>query len=152
MSSPPRIGLVGCVKQKQSFPSPARDLYMSTLFVGRRRWVEASCGSWYVLSALHGLIDPDAIVEPYDVTLNGASRATKRGWAQRVLGQLGEALGPLEGPVFEIHAGAEYRDFGLVDGLEAAGAAVVIPALGLRQGEQLAFYAHRNPSHGDGNR
>jgi uncharacterized HhH-GPD family protein len=43
--------------------------------------------------------------------------------------------------VFEVHAGSEYRNFGLVSGLRAAGAIVEIPTEGMRQGEQLAFYS-----------
>jgi hypothetical protein len=43
--------------------------------------------------------------------------------------------------VFEIHAGADYRDFGLADGLLQRGAVVTVPTLGLSQGRQLAFYA-----------
>ena len=37
---PRRIGLVGCVKEKAGTARPARDLYVSTLFVGRRAYVE----------------------------------------------------------------------------------------------------------------
>ena len=43
---------------------------------------------------------------------------------------------------FEIHAGSDYRDFGLTDGLLLRGALVVVPTLGLTQGRQLAFYAN----------
>lgn len=37
-----RIGLVGCVKEKAGWAMPAQDLYTSSLFAGRRRYVEAS--------------------------------------------------------------------------------------------------------------
>ena len=56
-----RVGLVGCVKKKGSSPAPAGDLYISPLFIGRRRFVEASCDRWFILSALHGLLDPDQV-------------------------------------------------------------------------------------------
>jgi hypothetical protein len=71
-----RIGLVGCVKTKRSFASPGKDLYASPLFRGRRRYVEASCDRWFVLSALHGLVAPDEVLEPYDVTLSGGAGLT----------------------------------------------------------------------------
>jgi hypothetical protein len=54
-------------------------------------------------------------------------------------------MGALSGFEFEIHAGAEYREWGLIDGLVAAGSSVSIPAAGLRQGEQLALYAAGPP-------
>ena len=44
-----RIGLVGCVKQKPRKPALAKDLYTSTLFEGRRRYVEQSCDDWWIL-------------------------------------------------------------------------------------------------------
>jgi hypothetical protein len=135
-----RVGLVGCVKQKRSTPAPARDLYTSTLFRGRRRRVEQTCASWFVLSARYGLVFPQAVLAPYDETLTGASRDVKRAWSSHVLAQLAHSLGHLGWYTFEIHAGAEYRDWGLTDGLRAAGAIVDVPAAGLRQGEQLALY------------
>jgi hypothetical protein len=75
-----RLGPIGCVKEKRSQPSKARDLYVSTLFVGRRRYVEFTCDLWWVLSAAHGLVDPDDCLEPYDVALKDQSRARRRAW------------------------------------------------------------------------
>ena len=49
-----RIGLVGCVKTKGPEAAPAGDLYVSPLFVGRRRYVEAPCDRWFILSGLRG--------------------------------------------------------------------------------------------------
>ena len=138
-----RIGLVGCVKTKQSTGNLARDLYTSTLFAGRRRYVEASCVRWFVLSARHGLVRDDAWLEPYDETLNDQSGGSKRRWAEMVLADL-DALGlDYRTTTFEIHAGNEYRSFGLVDGLQARGAHVIVPAEHLGQGQQLAFYSRR---------
>ena len=56
---PRRIGLVGCVKDKESEPAAARTLYRSPLFRGRKAWVQRSCSSWFILSAKYGLIHPD---------------------------------------------------------------------------------------------
>jgi hypothetical protein len=57
-----------------------------------------------------------------------------------VLRTIDERIKPEPGTVIEIHAGADYRDWGLVDGLFARGLLVEIPAEGLRSGEQLQFY------------
>lgn len=136
-----RIGLVGCVKKKVGQASPAADLYVSALFRGRRAYVERTCERWFILSALHGVVRPDAAVEPYNVTLNDASQAERRAWAAKVLRQLDTELGSCAGLTFEIHAGANYADYGLVSGLGARGATVEQPAAGLSMGRQLAFYA-----------
>ncbi len=139
-----RIGLVGCAKSKRDSRSIAADLYTSALFRGRRRWVENSCERWYILSALHGLLDPAAAIEPYDATLNTASSRARIDCSNRVVADLRVRLGDLSEFVFEIHAGSTYRDHGLVEGLTRGGATVEIPTEGLRQGEQLAFYGTSN--------
>jgi len=135
-----RVGLVGCVKEKAAQPLPAKDLYVSTLFRGRRGFVERSCDQWWILSAAHGLINPDAVVAPYDVTLKDAGRSERRIWTQSVLAAIDHQVGLSRGDVVEIHAGSEYRDFGLVDGLEARGCEIVVPTEGMKIGRQLQFY------------
>lgn len=140
MSTALRIGLVGCVSKKRDTPLPARDLYVSTLFLGRRSAVERTCSRWFILSAKHGLLTPDEVVAPYDQTLMRATTAERRAWSRAVLNALDAALGSLAGIVVEIHAGAEYREFGLEQGLNARGAVVEVPTKGLPIGRQLAFY------------
>ena len=129
------------MKSKLAHAAPAAELYVSPLFRGRRAYVERSCGRWLVLSALHGVVRPDAVLEPYDVTLNDASRAERRVLGAEVLRQLDDELGSCAGLTFEIHAGANYTDFGLVSGLRSRGATVEQPVAGLSMGQQLAFYA-----------
>lgn len=135
-----RVGLIGCVKTKQGHPAPAGDLYTSPLFLGRRRAVEGSCERWFVLSALHGLLRPDEVVEPYDLAMADVPRPKRRVWSADVLAALRRELGPLNGKTFEIHAGSDYADFGLADGLRADGAHVEQPTAGMPFGVQLAWY------------
>ena len=137
-----RIGLVGCVKNKLTTMAEAQNLYVSTLFKGRRRYVEHTCDRWFVLSALHKIVEPSDLLSPYDVSLVGARCATRRLWAQETLAAVDHKLGDVRSYVFEIHAGSDYRDFGLTDGLLLRGAVVAVPTLGLTQGRQLAFYAN----------
>jgi hypothetical protein len=129
------------VKSKQDRPAPAKDLYSSALFRGRRAFVESSCDRWFILSAKHGLLAPDDLIGPYDVRLADKPAPERRRWSSDVLDELDQRLGPLSGLAFEIHAGAAYRDSGLASGLRAQGATVENPVEGLTQGEQLAFYA-----------
>jgi hypothetical protein len=130
------------VKTKRSYASPAENLYVSPMFKGRRAWVEQTCSCWFVLSALHGLVDPKTVLEPYDVTLVGAPNNEKRAWSRQVLNSLDVEVGHGTGLTFEIHAGAEYRNFGLVQGLLDRGAHVEIPMEHLSQGEQLEQYGN----------
>lgn len=93
------------------------------------------------MSAQLGLVDPDEVIAPYDVTLKGTRRSHKRAWSQAVLRQLRERLGNLGDLDFEIHAGADYFDWGLADGLSAAGATVVVPTEGIPGiGAQRSLY------------
>jgi hypothetical protein len=135
-----RIGLVGCVKEKASGPCRAQDLYLSALFEGRRAYVKQRCDQWWILSAEHGLVHPEEILAPYDITLKHAGSATRRRWSQKVLTAIDDLVLPRPGDVFEIHAGAEYREFGLVVGLLDRACDVAVPTEGMPIGKQLQFY------------
>jgi hypothetical protein len=80
---------VGCSAKKARTARPAADLYMSPLFRAARRYAEATCSRWYVLSALHGLLAPEKVIEPYDQQLTPANATA---WGVRVGKQLDEAL------------------------------------------------------------
>lgn len=136
-----RIGLVGCVKSKVDHSAPAQDLYTSPLFRGRRAAVERTCDRWFVLSALHGLVEPDDLLDPYDQTLKDASRTERRRWSHQVLQDLEYQIGSLAGHTFEIHAGRDYVAWGLESGLRERGAVVELPVEGLTLGQQLSHYA-----------
>lgn len=142
---PERIGLVGCVKTKRVAPAPAKDLYISPLFGARKAHVERTCDRWFVLSALHGMLEPDEVIAPYDHTLQRVPARGRRAWAGEVLAQIDQRLGAIVGQVIEIHAGAAYASHGLVEGLETRGATVDWPVAGLALGEQLTFYGQARP-------
>jgi len=138
------VGLVGCVRQQAPRRTAAEDLFVAPLFRARRTYVERTCGRWFVLSALHGLVAPGEELAPYDLKLKSLSQAERRAWSERVLTQLEAELGELNGLTFEIHAGASYTNEGLVRGLRARGAAVELPAAGLGEAQELAFYHEAN--------
>ena len=142
-AQPVDLVLVGCAKQKRATAAPAQDLYTSPLFRKSRAYAESTGIAWFVLSAKHGLVGPEAVLEPYDVTLSRTSRDYRREWARRVLRQLDEACGSLDGRSIEIHAGTAYTS-SLRPLLESRGAVVVEPLQGLRQGQRLAWYGSRS--------
>ena len=110
-SSGTRVGLVGCASQKLTRPEPARQLYVSQLFWKASAYAEATCDRWYVLSAKHGLVHPDAVIEPYDMRL-GTNHKTSppiHAWADMVRYQLDAELVGLEGVTLVALAGEQYR-------------------------------------------
>ena len=48
--------------------------------------------SFSILSAKYGLLDPDQIIEPYDLTLKGASRQFKSEWARKSTVQIRNSI------------------------------------------------------------
>lgn len=131
------ITLVSCVGLKRSEPCPAKDLYQSDWFIKARAYVERQGYDWHIISAKHGLIDRDAIVEPYEQTLNDATAAERREWSDRVFSQILQRL-PNGGTV-RIFAGDRYREY-LVPKLQNAGYTVEIPLQGLGIGQQLQWF------------
>jgi hypothetical protein len=130
-----QVLLVGCVKTKQTVPSPARELYTSSLFTRRRGYAEASGSPWYVLSARHGLVAPDEVIAPYDVHLASQPSSYRSAWGVFVAEQLRRELGSLVGLVVEVHAGDAYVD-AVRRPLEAAGVTVVDPVEPARWGRR----------------
>ena len=128
--------MVSCVKSKAPNPLPARLLYTSAWFSMVRGLVEDAGARWLVLSSFYGLVEPDAVIAPYDYTLNDVGTAERRQWAAKVLNKLLPEAATFERVV--IFAGARYREF-LVEPLIKRGIKVEVPMQNLRRGEQLAW-------------
>ena len=136
-----KLILVGCVKSKRRTPSAAKDLYESPLWRSRRAYAERSGVDWYILSARHGLLDPEKMTAPYNLALNDLSASERRAWSKRVLDELSAKVPTFRGVIIEIHAGKAYAAFGLEDGLRKAGAQVRRPLAHVPGiGTQIAWY------------
>ncbi len=116
MSKKIRICLISCVSQKTNYKNPCKDLYISPLF--KKTWayvsqIERPHGV-YILSALHGLIRYDTVIEPYDKTLLDMSKEECLDWAEKVKKQLTETFvkdgRTLEDYQFQIFAGSKYYE------------------------------------------
>lgn len=154
-----RVVLIGCVATKGREPAPARDLYTSPLFRRRREYAEASGHPWAILSALHGVIDPDQVVWPYSCQLRPSMIAPWT-WVVRNGDGVGVGLvrwlerfelGDPADLVIEAHAGVHYVDgltracgwlerFGEQSHWSAGAPALDVPLRGLGIGEQLRWY------------
>ena len=116
MSKKIRICLISCVSQKTNYKNPCKDLYISPLF--KKTWayvsqIERPHGV-YILSALHGLIRYDTVIEPYDKTLLDMSKEECLEWAEKVKKQITETFvkdgRTLEDYHFSIFAGSKYYE------------------------------------------
>ena len=131
------VHLVACVGQKQPAPARARDLYQSDWFKKARAYVEAKGGRWFILSALHGLVPPALVIEPYNLALADRRAADRRAWGARVAAQLAATIGARTPVVFL--AGRFYRE-PLADW---AGDRASVPMEGLGIGAQKAWLAQQ---------
>lgn len=102
-----RIGLVACAKTKLARPAPARALYTSVLFRKASAYCERTYDRWFVLSAQWGLVAPERVLAPYDLTLRELSPEARLDWAASIVGGLSDA--GLTGEVLCLHAGGHYR-------------------------------------------
>lgn len=74
-TSAPTLFVIPCGQKKTTHRAPARYLYASAHFAWSLRQVETAAvlaagtrPRVRVLSALHGLVEPDRVLDPYDVT------------------------------------------------------------------------------------
>jgi len=133
------IGLINCTKRKLDKPCPARELYTaSALFRKARAYCENHYETWYILSAKHGLVHPDQILAPYDLTLKQLSVAEQRAWGKRVSEQL-QRLG--EGHLFYAHAGQAYLQY-------LSGVQIINVLAGYSQGSRMHWYAEQAAKEG----
>lgn len=144
MTDTHEIGLISCVATKRDEPSIPKELYTSDYFSKMSAYAEQFHDDWWILSAKHGLLDPDgSSIPPYDETLTSATVGEKQDWAQEVYDQL-EQEGLLESKVkFVIHAGQDYYGELLPLLEDHQNVSVEIPTEGLRIGKTKAWYKER---------
>jgi len=131
--------LVGCVKSKLSHAAPAKDLYVSPLFRSERAYAEAAGERWFILSAEHGLVAPEEVLQPYELRLSTTPARYRQEWGAKVVQQLQDLAGPLRGKTIEAHAGSAYID-PIRAGVMQAGGHLVEPLAGLTLGQRLSWY------------
>jgi len=91
---------------------------------------------WYILSAKHGLLNPNDEVNPYNLTLNKIGVDRRKEWANSIFIDLMKIVEP--NSTFIFLAGERYREF-LIPQLEKAGYKTEVPMKGLSIGMQLSW-------------
>ncbi|MBM7117611.1 DUF6884 domain-containing protein [Archangium primigenium] len=141
MSTLRRIALVGCGKAKASQATKARQLYTGPLFRASLAAAEAEFGGdVWILSAKHGLVDLDEVLEPYEATLDGASPKCSSNWGLDVIRNLrdDEHNTPAHLTVYAGQAYAQALRHHLPEGW-----VLDEPLAGLGQGERLGWLKQR---------
>ena len=69
-----KIAVINCVNLKHQTAMPAGDLYTSISFKAKKTFVEKAYDKWYIFSLKYGIISPDTIIEPYNVSLSTTDR------------------------------------------------------------------------------
>ena len=132
--------LVACVSKKLNYPAEAQDIYISTLFKKIRKYIDLNPKAWCILSAKHGLLPTDTVIEPYNKTLNTMSVADRKNWAHAVTTDINTKLPNLQKVTF--FAGVKYREF-LEPNLIERKVEINVPLYGMRIGQQLQWLSQR---------
>lgn len=138
--------LIGCGAGKQPTAVRAAELYTSTYFKEKVRFAEAMGLPWAILSAKYGILKPDTITEPYDLTAEVLTPEEKREWVAGVALQLFEWEIFGDGFIISLRsvrhiaiiAGETYVK-PLTETLRTLGVEVLNPCAGLGIGQQIAW-------------
>lgn len=130
--------IVGCGKSKADTAKPARELYTGSLFRASYRWASAQQARGAVVkiaSALHGLVDPELVVEPYEHKLTPKAR---QAWVGLVREQF------RADPFVEVTilAGGEYES-GLALAVVGIARSIYRPLNRLQVGQRLQWFKQR---------
>lgn len=99
---------IACSRRKLAHAAPAAELYIGDLFCRSLAYARARGLTPFVLSARHGLIAIDQVIEPYDEALVGMTRPERDLWTARVLDQVERCVAP--SALVVLLAGALYRE------------------------------------------
>jgi len=142
-TGPLSVGVIACGEDKLPRAAPAKHLYCSRHFQLCRTYVSQRCDLWCILSAKHGVLHPNQVIEPYNERVSGGRRQIgKPGcWHHRTAHELRALFATCERPVhFYVLCGKTYRAlfkrWGWDCGLFAGDGGAVYPLESLGIGEQ----------------
>jgi hypothetical protein len=140
-----RVVLVGSSGATAAAPTSVAGLFESGGFARAREHAVRSGHPWFVLSAKHGLLDPDDVIGPFDVLIGDQSSGYRTAWGEWVVAQLHERL-QLDGVTVEVHGGVDFAQ-PLRHPLARRGAGLEIPLPGTwHDSEPGDDEAHEHPA------
>ncbi|MBM7646492.1 hypothetical protein JOD45_002722 [Scopulibacillus daqui] len=135
-----KIGLLATARKKSNSPEKVIDFYKSPLFIKSVQYAKTHYKRFYFYNAKDGLLLPDQIMSPYDVSIKRFTIHEKRIWGKKVIQDFLSYETP-EDKIIYLHGGQVYRKF-LEPELKQQGFIYEIPLKGLGIGEQLKWYEH----------
>lgn len=107
------IVLIACGKEKRKEASKAKDLYQGSYFKKTLKYAYILSKKYkadiYILSAKHGLLELDTIINPYNFTLNDVDERYKKNWSYRVIKELNKKIKKTDRVIFL--AGRSYNKY-----------------------------------------
>src|SRR4051812_28627092 len=123
-----RVVLIGSSGAIGDAPDAVGRLFRSDGFAAARQHAVHSRLPWFVLSAKHGLLDPDDVVSPFDIQIDDQPAAYRSAWGEWVVAQLADRV-QLDAVVVEVHGGVDFAQ-PLRQPLTRRGAVLEIPLPG----------------------
>ncbi|MDD9149479.1 MULTISPECIES: DUF6884 domain-containing protein [unclassified Sporolactobacillus] len=133
-----KIGLLATARKKAHGPAPVTDFYKSPLFIKSLRYARQTYDRFYFYNARDGLLLPDKIMEPYDISIRTFPQYQKVAWGKRVIAMLND-LENLKSVSLYLHGGRIYRNY-LEPELNRLGIDFIVPLEGMSIGKQLRWY------------
>ncbi|HLM50841.1 MAG TPA: hypothetical protein VK279_09865 [Solirubrobacteraceae bacterium] len=143
-----RVLLVGSSGVSGADPMPAAEMFHSDGFRRSRDLAVRSGLPWFVVTAKHGLLDPDDVIGPSEVDLGDQSITYRTAWGEWVAAQLGDRV-QLRGVTVEVHGGVDFAQ-PLRQPLARRGAALEIPLPGTWQETGPGWPAPHDEQHPHG--
>lgn len=105
--------LIACGKKKRREASKAKDLYQGSYFKKTLEYAYILSKKYkadiYILSAKHGLLELDTIINPYNFTLNNVDEKYKKNWSYGVIKKLNKKIKKTDRVIFL--AGKNYNKY-----------------------------------------
>lgn len=131
-----KIALIGCTSRKQDYSCPAIEMYTKSNYFNLKLdyCKKINVDKIFILSAKYGLLESEAIIEPYNIHLKETSKDYRLKWSENLLTDLKEKT-DLENDEFIILAGNDYMKY-LLEHIPNN----YNPVKGLGIGRQMKFF------------
>lgn len=133
-----KIGLLATARTKAPHPAPVVDFYKSALFIKSVRYARQHYIRFYFYNAKDGLLLPDRVMAPYDVSIRSFTVRQRKDWGKQVIDALC-VREDFRSAILFVHGGRVYRDY-LEPELRSRGIRYTVPLEGLGIGRQLRWY------------
>lgn len=128
-----QVILIACSASKLDNDATAKDLYTGQLFKKSKAYAEKTGEPYFILSAVHGLLEPTKVIGPYNYTLKKQRLKEREAWASRVVDSI--VWHVPQGSTIILLAGSDYAD-PIESKLKLKGFKIDRPLKGLGIGQQ----------------